>query len=439
MRVLFFPTEQYVSFEDEIFNDHVRLPVLHCGAVTEAHDYVFQRVLRRDGREAMNRGALAAVEAFRPDLVIYSVAWPHECPDPWVFQEIMAQGVPVFTQVWDTEVSQQPWELEWFNNCSYCAIPNSVTNYLKYRDLAATQAWPLGVVFNGGHSCFTDLFRPLPREKRYDVTLLGSNEGRRPAFLEFLRAQLTPEGIGIHKLGGCVDSTVGSPHLGLTDKWVSLDRYVEIINESHICLCSQTVEGRLQIKSKIFHFLACGVLCMTDVNSETQRVIPDDCLVTFTNEQDCADKIRYYMAHPAEREKIAKAGYDWYHAHFNYKTFWSNLLRAVTTGDVPLPEFSFDPFGPATINTRLEAKPDRMAAYGQMAHTLSQMGRAYGTEAALQQALEHDPDSAKFHNNLAVLYWTLGSRVSARRHMEWAVQLAPKQRDIAMNAAVMRP
>ena len=393
------------------FTIRIRLPILHCGAVTEAHDYVFQRVLRRDGREAMNRGALAAVEAFRPDLVIYSVAWPHECPDPWVFQEIMAQGAPVFAQSWDTMLEPSASEWEWFDNCSYCAISDSVTNYLRFKEAAAERAWPRGVVFNSGYGCFTDGQPPQTQDRKFDVTLLGSNEGRRPAFLESLRAQLAPEGIGIHKLGGCVDSTVGSFVQGRTDNWVSQEQYVQIIKQSRICLCSQTVSERSQIKGKVFHFLSCGVFCLCDANAETQRVVPDGCLVYYQDERDCADKIRYYMAHPEEREKIAKAGYDWFHTTYDNSQFWSNLLQAMVAGETDLSEFPFQsrPGLPTqAVSSPTGMKPEFATAYRQLAHRLASAGRAYGTEAALQQAIALTPWSAEQRDELNALYAALG-------------------------------
>lgn len=67
MKVLFFNPEQYLDFENEPSNYQCRLPILNCGLPIEPVDHVYQRDLRSDGREAMDRAALAAVDAARPE------------------------------------------------------------------------------------------------------------------------------------------------------------------------------------------------------------------------------------------------------------------------------------------------------------------------------------------------------------------------------------
>ncbi|MFZ2642487.1 MAG: glycosyltransferase [Verrucomicrobiia bacterium] len=337
MKVLFFNPEQYVNFDQEPSNYELRLPILNSGVVTSHRDYVYQRVLRNEGREAMNRKALLEVSDFNPDLVVYSTSWPHESIDRNVFQQIMNGGVPVFTHVWDTQIEQRPHEMEWFLNCNYFGVADSVSNYLRYASLASIVPGVRSVLFTGGNIVFTDLLHQKALDKRYDVTLVGSNEGERAKLVRYLRERLASSGISFNKFGGLVDSTKGPPERGLTDQWIPIERYVDIINQSRICLSSQTVPLRNQIKGKVFHYMACGALCLSERNAELKQIVPDDCVVYYEGFEDCANKILYYLAHEGERLRIAQAGWRWFHQTFNYKKFWCDSLQAMVDGERKLP------------------------------------------------------------------------------------------------------
>jgi Flp pilus assembly protein TadD/predicted O-methyltransferase YrrM len=338
MKIMFFNHEQYVNFEDEIGNYELRLLILNCGLVTSYRDYVYQRVLRSEGREAMDRKALQEVDDFHPDLVAYSTTWPHESLSPGVLGEIRKRGIPVYTHAWDTHIEAAPHEREWFENCSFFGVADSITNFLHYRRLAESQPDIRGCIFAGGHNVFTDLFTKQDIPKVHDVTVLGSNEGQRAELMNYLGGKLAPYGISLSKFGGLVDSTKKGPSNRLSDKWVSWERYVQIINQSKILLSSQTDSARCQIKGKIFQFMACGAFCLCDLNTEINRIIPPNCLVYYDDFEDCLEKMVYYLGHEDERRAIAEAAYHWFHSTFGYQKFWSKFLRAAIIGDVALPE-----------------------------------------------------------------------------------------------------
>ncbi|UBF29687.1 glycosyltransferase [Kovacikia minuta CCNUW1] len=190
-----------------------------------------------------------------------------------------------------------------------------------------------GIFFEAGHHVFTDLFQKKERRKKYDVTLIGSNEGRRVQLLDYLKQELKSHDISLYKVGGLVDSTKGDPAEGLTDQFISWNSYVEIINFSKICLSSQTQSNRNQIKGKVLEYLACGTFCLSDSNPDLRRLIPDDCIVYYDSFEDCLNKIVYYVQHDDEREKIANAGYQWFHQTYNYRKFWSEFLLSIRQGD----------------------------------------------------------------------------------------------------------
>lgn len=344
MRVLFFNPEQYVDFENEPSNFQCRAPILNCGLVAAHRDHVYQRDLRTDGRAAMDRRALAAVAEFRPDVVVYSATWAHENLSMEVLSAVRAAGVGVLGVLWDSWIDPATAEAEMLAACDLLTVFDSLHSYLRCRQAGADLTPTTKVAFAAGQ-VFTDLLHPDPTcEKIHDVTLLGSNEGRRVELVARLSEELPRYGIGFHKAGGLVDSRKGG--FRLTDNWVPWTEYARIINRSRICLNSPTDPTRLQIKGKIFDYQACGVMCLTDANIETRRFIDPGAVATFDDVQDCVDKIRRYMAEPEERAKIADAGLRWLRGAFDYRRFWSQALecaagRRADPPTLPLLETAF--------------------------------------------------------------------------------------------------
>ncbi len=67
----------------------------------------------------------------------------------------------------------------------------------------------------------------------------------------------------------------------------------------------------IQVKSRHFEVPACGTLEMTqDADDMRDYYELGREIVTYTDERDLAEKIRYYLAHNDEREEIAKRGYE---------------------------------------------------------------------------------------------------------------------------------
>lgn len=338
MKVLFFNPEQYVVFENEPSNVQLRLPILNCGAVTGYYDHVYQRDLRADGRAAMDRRALEAVANIRPDVVVYSATWEHENLSPWVLRAIRdgdgtRGGVPVISMLWDSWIEPTAAEAELLASSTVLVVGDSLHSYLRCR-LAAESLVPSPKVAFFGGQVFTDLVHPLPNEPiEFDITLLGSNEGRRAALVSRLADELPRHGVRFNKAGGLVDSRKGG--FALTDNWVSWEEYVRIINRSRLCLNSATDPTRMQIKGKIFDYMACGVACLTDANVETSRFIPEGAVALFDGDEDCVAQILRLLQDDEERGRIAAAGQKWLAETFDYKRFWSAILAAAVGDGSP--------------------------------------------------------------------------------------------------------
>lgn len=327
LRILFFNPEQYVPFEHEPSNIQCRLPILNCGLEIEKFDHVYQRALRAEGFSAMEREALAAVDAVKPDLVVYSATWEHENLSSWTLAAIRQRGVPIISVLWDSWIEPTVSEVELFSQSDVFVVCDSLHTYLRCRQLATWESRERQIAFQGGH-VFTDLLKPdWTVEKDIDVLILGSNEGERANLVSQLSEQLPPLGIRFAKMGGLVDSTRGDT-FSLSDNWIDWPSYVRAINRAHICINGTTDPGRLQIKGKIFDYMACGSLCLTQTNVEIERFLPSNTVATFDDADSCINQIRELMIDTERRKAIAEAGYLWLSEAFDYRRFWKSVLLA---------------------------------------------------------------------------------------------------------------
>lgn len=90
----------------------------------------------------------------------------------------------------------------------------------------------------------------------------------------------------------------------------SLDRFVP---DFHIAdnIRSWLKARILQIKGRPFEIAACGGFCISGYADDFETYYKEnEEMVFYRNADDLVEKIRYYLAHPEECEKIAKAGYE---------------------------------------------------------------------------------------------------------------------------------
>ncbi len=86
----------------------------------------------------------------------------------------------------------------------------------------------------------------------------------------------------------------------------------------------------LQIKGRPFEIAACGGFCISGYADDFETYYQEnEEMVFYRSTDDLIEKIRHYLAHPEERERIAKAGYErTLHEHTAEKRF-SALFRAM--------------------------------------------------------------------------------------------------------------
>lgn len=339
MKIFFINPEQYVNWENEPSNYELRLPILNCGVEIEYLDFPYGYCSNVKDIEILNERLIKICTEFKPDLIVYSTS-----RYPYIIKISTLQRLKKFftlyVHIWDTTINSRVEEIQWFTNCTYLGLGDSLTNFIKYYSfLKYTSA--KGMIFTAGHNVFTDIFKKLDVEKIYDVVIIGSYEGKRKEIINFLEKHLRKLGINFYKFGGLLNEKNFIPgKLGVSNEYLSYEDNVKIINQSKILISTQTQPNRKQIKGKIFEFLSCGAFCITDYNLDTQKIIPSNCIVYYESLNDLLDKIKYYFYNEKEREEIAKNGYEWYHKTFNYKKFWSEfIINAYQNKEYIAPEF----------------------------------------------------------------------------------------------------
>lgn len=83
-----------------------------------------------------------------------------------------------------------------------------------------------------------------------------------------------------------------------------------------------------QINCRIFEVLGCGGFLLTMDGDNLRDYYQDGKeLVIFKSVKDCAQKIKYYLAHDEEREKIARLGYERTMREHTYEKRFNDIFR----------------------------------------------------------------------------------------------------------------
>ncbi len=265
------------------------MPALHRLGHQTVHFESWNPTCRRDYVE-LNRALLDTVECERPDVMLV-VQRNYEI---WLetLQIIRARG-DVATICWTTDDSWKYREVSRFIGKAYHAMtttyPEVIPRY--HRDGIAH------VLLTQWAASAETLQEPLPVTAcRYPVSFVGTAYGNRPARL----AELLAHGIEVVCFGH-----------GWGNGPVPAEQIPRIIRESIISLNFANSRGRNQIKARTFEVPGAGGFLLTEEAAGLEKYYsPGREIVTFSSMPDFVAKIRYYLAHPVERDAIARAGFE---------------------------------------------------------------------------------------------------------------------------------
>ena len=179
--------------------------------------------------------------------------------------------------------------------------------------------------------------KPYPLPVKYDVTFVGQAYGDRPDYVKFLReagidvrvwgmnwhlhqAPSLPRKLwrGVRRMLGAQRTPFLTFPRAILGAPLSDVEMIQMFSRSKINLgfstCGSTHLGGeriLQVRLRDFEVPMSGGFYMVEYMQELEEFFHiGDEVVCYTGMQDLADKIKYYLAHDDERERIRRAGHE---------------------------------------------------------------------------------------------------------------------------------
>ena len=306
--------------------------------------FPFDEIMREVGQDEMNRRLLAAVRDHKPDFCFFvlfkdeitkatlaklkqktsTITYNWFCDDHWRFHNFSKHYAPLFHFISTTD-SQAP--------AKYRAI--GYTNVIKTQ-------W----------ACSPAVYKPYPVLKTYTASFLGQPYGDRPRLI----AALTKAGIPVTCYGpgwpaGRVwgeemvkKFSASKINLNFAKSsgrdWKGLAKV--FLNKTAGCYRLNPISSWLdelrsyrdrvvikQIKTRNFEVPGSGGFLLTDAADNVDEYYTDGKeIVIFKNISDLIEKARYYASHDAEREAIAKAGYERTLREHTYEKRFDDIFKA---------------------------------------------------------------------------------------------------------------
>lgn len=165
------------------------------------------------------------------------------------------------------------------------------------------------------------VFYPGEDEKCFDIAIFGSAVGKRSDWIEKLQQRYGDRFLHV----GGVYSEVQP---------LEIEKYADLLRKTRIVINTQTYSFRQQCKGKVKETLACGAMLLEEDNGETRMLCGDDgALVYFSDFDELAAKIDYYLSNESERKKIASAGRLFFQQELSPRVWAERLLEAVNAVD----------------------------------------------------------------------------------------------------------
>jgi spore maturation protein CgeB len=266
----------------------------------------------------LNISFLKTVEREQPDIIL-CVLMHYELWSETL--NMIRQNSNIFLINWSTDDS---WKYEQFSKFVSPLFHLYATTYApivskslkeKYLNFALTQ-W--------GANAQT-LQEPLrAAECRYQVTFIGSSYGSRPKLINDLKRN----GIHVHCFGH-----------GWENGPIDAAEIPKIIRESVISLnfsdsggIAQGIMSKnaSQIKARVFEVTGAGGFLLTqNADNIDQCFIPGKEIIVFDEIGGAAEKIKFFLSNPDERDRIAWAGFQRTNLEHTYDMRFKELLDTV--------------------------------------------------------------------------------------------------------------
>jgi spore maturation protein CgeB len=264
----------------------------YMGALKELADTAhidFESSYKKDGKRKMNETILREVERSSPDLVFFFLYTDEFYPE--TIRRITRDTSSItFNCFADDEWRFESYTRFWAGLFDFCSTTHKPAIEMCSR---------LGqdnVIFNPW-SADPAVFRKMGLEKRFDVSFVGMAYPERKATM----ARLAKKGVNVECFGG-----------GWPAGPLGAGKMTEVINRSRINLnLSRSIyRGVRMMKSRPFEVASCGSFLLSENFPDMGECFESGKeMAFFEDEDELAEKVRYYLAHDEEREAMAEAAH----------------------------------------------------------------------------------------------------------------------------------
>lgn len=267
----------------------------------------YDRISKEYGTSRMNDMLREIVYIYHPDYLFYNHFL--DIIDHDLIREI--SELPTNTIIW---LSDDHWRYEELRPIWSLFDYIVTTDYVGYKK---RKEEGLKNVILSQWATNPSMYKRLDLPKIYDVSFLGMPYGNRAKVIGALRKKginVAVFGRGWGKLAGHAPSQA---------------EFIRICNQSRIGLNIQcpSVGERLQLKGKDFMIPGCGSLLITNHSDEINKYfIVGKEIVTYSDVDDLAKKIGYYLEHEEERQEIAERGYKRVMKEHTYEKRYKEIL-----------------------------------------------------------------------------------------------------------------
>jgi spore maturation protein CgeB len=182
-------------------------------------------------------------------------------------------------------------------------------------------------------------YKPQNLEKKYDVSFIGSSIRDRPDFLKYL----IKNGINVTIAG----SSEWEKYPELKNNYIGFlnnEDFFKTINQSKINLVfSKTAlsgKGKMDshLKLRVFEFAACKSFGLIESTPGLVGIFKNK-KINFKTKEELLEKIKYFLSHEEEREKMANLSYNYFLKHFTLRQKFKEFFKKISATVPKKPDF----------------------------------------------------------------------------------------------------
>ena len=257
-----------------------------------------RKIRHLEGSEKMNELFFSLIDKEKPNYVFTNVRRDEQTIETMEKIREISPNTKIIAFSGDDDKDFEPLKRyqALFVDCTFVAQPNYLKNY--YKDGVKN------VFMQAGTNL--DIHKPIKNVKKiYDVTFIGKPSKPRVEIVKLL----IDNKISIKLFGSSWENYPEFKEFCFGP--LKADEMIKLVNQSKINLAfSKNKNGIPHFKGRVNMYAACKSFSLVDYFSGYLKFFKNNKeIVMFKDNQDLLKKIKYYLTHDKEREKIAENSY----------------------------------------------------------------------------------------------------------------------------------